>query len=158
MKVGVINLDQLQRDRDQLWAEARERFFAVKSWWLDTHSQVAAASEEQQDRFQGDVWEGKIIDWASRKESVSIADVLDLCLEKPKKDWSRADEMRIAKTLKSNGWIRKREALDAAGSRPYRYWRVPTSGRVPTLSARLGQPQTAESTAPVPSPNLSQPF
>jgi len=59
VKVGVINLDQLQRDRNLLWAEARERFFAGNAW-LDTQSQVAAASEEQQDRFQGDVWDEKI--------------------------------------------------------------------------------------------------
>ena len=31
-----IQVDELARDRDQLWAEARDRYFAGENWWLES--------------------------------------------------------------------------------------------------------------------------
>jgi len=33
---GPIEIDLLRQDRDQLWAEARDRYLANGPWWLDT--------------------------------------------------------------------------------------------------------------------------
>jgi len=120
---GRISIDELRRDRDQLWVEAWERFRTGDTWWLDSKVLVDAAADEQQARYDGDVWDEKITNWALAKETVSISEVLEQCLDKPRKDWSRADEMRISRSLKSRGWIRKREPEDEAGKRSYRYRR-----------------------------------
>jgi hypothetical protein len=42
------------------WAEARDRFRAGEPWWLDSRQLNAAATEEQDDRYQGDAWEDPI--------------------------------------------------------------------------------------------------
>jgi len=124
--VGKIQITDLQRDRDQLWAEARDRFRQGEPWWLDSNELVVAAEEEQKARYEGDVWDDRISQWVAARESVSIPEVLEQCLDKqPKKDWTRADDMRISRVLKSQGWTRKREPADEDGNRPYRYRRGP---------------------------------
>jgi putative DNA primase/helicase len=138
VRVGRIRIDELRRDRDQLWAEARERFRGKDIWWLDDKALVDAAADEQQARYEGDVWDEKITQWASNRESVSVSEVLEHCLAKPKKDWGRADEMRISRSLKSKGWIRKRGPEDGDGNRPYRYWRGPTAGDCLNLGDEVG--------------------
>lgn len=123
--VGEILIAELRRDRCQIWAEARERFRQGENWWLDSKALIAAAAVEQQARYEGDVWQDRIAKWAAAKESVSITETLEQCLDKPKKDWTRADEMRISRILKSTGWIRRRGSADDDGHRPYRYYRCP---------------------------------
>jgi putative DNA primase/helicase len=51
---GVIDLDALVRDRDQLWAEAVVRFQAGACWWLETSETEAMAIAEQQARLEVD--------------------------------------------------------------------------------------------------------
>jgi predicted P-loop ATPase len=50
---GSINIEDLARDRDQLWAEARDRFRSGSPWWLETRELTAHAEEEQADRESG---------------------------------------------------------------------------------------------------------
>ena len=84
IRCGVIRIDDLRRDRDQLWAEAKARFEAGCKWWLDSKVLVLAAAEEQQARYEGDAWDGLIETWIHGRESVTVSDVLELCLEKKK--------------------------------------------------------------------------
>ncbi|HYN38940.1 MAG TPA: VapE domain-containing protein, partial [Rhodospirillales bacterium] len=60
---GQIDVGALTRDRDQLWAEARDRFRKGEAWWLETPELNSCASEEQADRYQGDAWEEPIRTW-----------------------------------------------------------------------------------------------
>jgi predicted P-loop ATPase len=43
---GVIDRDGIERDRDQLWAEAAHRFKAGEKWWLETPELEALAAAE----------------------------------------------------------------------------------------------------------------
>ncbi len=45
VKVGTINLNQLQKDRDQLWAEAVRCYENGGKWYLDKPNLVAAAKD-----------------------------------------------------------------------------------------------------------------
>ena len=56
---GLIDLEALIRDRDQLWAEALVRFRGGAPWWLETTELQALAAAEQEARFEVDAWERK---------------------------------------------------------------------------------------------------
>ena len=49
----MIDRDDIERDRDQLWAEAVVRFKAGEKWWLETPELEALATAEQRRAFQG---------------------------------------------------------------------------------------------------------
>ena len=57
----MIDVDGLERARDQLWAEAVHRFKAGEPWWLETPELEALATAEQAARFVVDPWEGPIV-------------------------------------------------------------------------------------------------
>ena len=81
-KAAVIDVDGLAACRDQLWAEATALYFDGRPWWLDSVALNREAAEEQADRYEGDPWDELILAWAQDRESVAIADVLSMCLEK----------------------------------------------------------------------------
>lgn len=60
IRCSAIKIEELRRDRDQLWAEAVERFKAGESWWIDSKELIAAAAEEQRERYDRDPWQSLI--------------------------------------------------------------------------------------------------
>lgn len=111
---GVIDIDALARDRDQLWAEALTRYREGAPWWLETGELNGWAEVEQSARYEGDAWDSLILEWARVRveggsDSVSVAEALDMCLGKKRDQWSRADEMRCGRCLKSAKWERYRD-------------------------------------------------
>jgi len=69
---GQITIDELARDRDQLWAEAKIRLDSGEPWWLETVELVRMASDQQVERYEGDPWEEVIAPWIEVLPSVSI--------------------------------------------------------------------------------------
>jgi predicted P-loop ATPase len=63
VKCGPINTPDLERDRDQLWAEAVERFRAGGSWWLDSQALRRSAAQEVAERHEPDAWDELITEW-----------------------------------------------------------------------------------------------
>jgi len=108
IECGAIRIDDLRRDRDQLWAEARFRFEGGATWWLDNKTLVEAAAGEQQARYEGDAWDELIAAWASGRESVRVRDVLEFALEKKKDTWTQTDQNRVARILRAANWERFR--------------------------------------------------
>jgi predicted P-loop ATPase len=150
---STIDLDALQRDRDQLWAEARERFRRGEAWWLESRELDALAAEEQADRYQGDAWDEPIqayleneTDWlengyGERKpyrrprptplHDVSVAEVMERALGIEKARWTQADQNRVVRSLVSMGFklCRARKGGHGpGGKRERRYRRQPGSG------------------------------
>ncbi len=119
---GSIDIDDLARDRDQLWAEAKARFDAGAAWWLETGELVEAAAQEQADRFDGDPWEELIARWCEDRERASVSEVLSCCLDKPKAQWTQADKNRVARCFRGLSWERYRERQGARLE--WRYRRV----------------------------------
>jgi len=121
-KALVIDVDALAEARDQLWAEAAQLYFDGKPWWLDSVELTRDAAEEQADRYENDPWDELIIPWLEGRDSVSIADVLSLCLEKKKDQWTQMDKIRVARCLRALGWARFR--IGRRGSRDWLYRRA----------------------------------
>ena len=67
VRCGTIDIEALARDRDQLWAEAVARFRAGAIWWLDTPELIAAATAEQDKRYQADAWDDLIEHWLTHE-------------------------------------------------------------------------------------------
>jgi len=128
-----IKIKEIARDRDQLWAEALERFRAGESWWLDTPELNRFAQAEQADRYQGDVWEEPISRWianpserlgdgghpvsdmTSDGSSVTIADNLNHCIGKTPEKQIPGDTISVSGILHSLGYIRFRPVRPAPG-------------------------------------------
>jgi predicted P-loop ATPase len=150
---STIDLEALQRDRDQLWAEARDRFRRGEPWWLESRELDALAAEEQADRYQGDAWDEPIqayleneVDWlengyGERKpfrrprptplHDVSVAEVMERALGIEKARWTQADQNRVVRSLVSMGFklCRARKGGHGpGGKRERRYRRQPSSG------------------------------
>jgi len=138
VRCGTIHIDQLKRDRDQLWAEAVERFNHGAVWWLDSLELNAAAAEQQADRYEGDPWEPIIREWiaspcarpdggggllpmTSNRESVTVADILGHAIAKRPELWTQTDKNRVARCLKAMNWERYRARTE--GGLEWRYRR-----------------------------------
>jgi predicted P-loop ATPase len=101
---GVIDIDGLARDRDQLFAEAVHRYRQGEQWWPDREFERQHIQPEQDARYEPDVWEDDISAYLIGKTETTISEVAHLAvfLETPK--ISRADQNRIAAALKRLGW------------------------------------------------------
>jgi predicted P-loop ATPase len=118
---GMIDRDGLERDRDQLWAEAAIRLKGGKKWWLETPALEALATAEQALRFKGDAWQEPIKRWIGRRKDVSVGEVAQGALRIKPEDLSHSDEIRIVEILKPLGFRRCRSRRD--GKRQNRYQR-----------------------------------
>jgi len=117
-----ILIDELGRDRGQLWAEAAARYRSGSPWWLDSMQLNRLAEREQSDRYEGDPWDEPIAAWVEGRENVSIEQVLTLGIEKKKDQWTQADKNRVARCLRALGWERYKSG--ARDAREWKYRRV----------------------------------
>jgi predicted P-loop ATPase len=111
VKIGKINLEKLKADREQLWAEAVAAYRAGEKWWLDKAIE-AQAREQQEQRRIVDPWEERVLDYVdgripgldTRCDEVTIARLLELAIEMPIERQGQADQNRVARILRPNGW------------------------------------------------------
>lgn len=123
--VGAINLAWFTANRDQLWAEAISIYKTAKQcpacsggrcpnhrWWLTPTEELLLAPSHSEHRV-GDVWTDLVVKWArDRTAPFATGDVLQGAIVKEVGQWTRGDEMRIAKILKIHGWERKTDPKD----------------------------------------------
>ena len=122
---GMIDLEGLKRDRDQLWAEAVHRFKVGAKWWLETPELEALATAEQDARFVADEWEAPIREWLGDRADVSINEVSEQALRLPEKDrMQQTAQNRVVKILTHLHFGRYR-ARFPNGKRENRYHRDP---------------------------------
>lgn len=136
VKVGVIDLQALQADRDQLWAEA----VAVYKAWLDRGSpqsaclwwpspeETAVFEAEQSDREVPHPWTEIIAQWAGsqrckdllRKGYVTIGDVASSALAIADKDIGPSEATAIGIILARHlKWMKKRTLINGVRVRVY---------------------------------------
>lgn len=111
--IGVVELDALAADREQLLAEA------VASWQAGEPLALPAEvrgehAEVTEGRRQEDPWEGEVARWLVGKSSTSSAEVLGSALQIPTDRWTRSDQMRAGQILARLGWRKRRVRIGTA--------------------------------------------
>lgn len=116
VQVGTTRLEDLQRDCDQLWAEATLMF---KASGIQFREAQALAAEVHAAHMIRDVWETTVADWLDRADPITaevprtrkflrIADVLQDALSVPAKSQGRREELRMGAVLRTFGYERKK--------------------------------------------------
>lgn len=121
VEVRNIDADALERDRDQLWAEAVVHYKRGVPWFLNTPELVAEAEKQQRAKLSLDVWHEQIMAYCERHPlastiGVSINAILSEVIKKPLAQQTQSDMNRVARTLKVAGYLRSR------GPGPNRPW------------------------------------
>jgi predicted P-loop ATPase len=106
VKVGVIDIDDLIRDRDQLFAEAVHLYQRGFRWWPEAAFERQFIVPEQEARYEADAWEEKIEDFLVGKQKTTVLDVARSCLELELPRIGTADQRRITAALERLGWGR----------------------------------------------------
>lgn len=109
---GNIDLTGVKRDRDQLWAEALDRYRRKDKWYIYKPEAILAAQEVQASRYAMDVWHDKAIQNAEKislldsHRSASIPEILTaLGVDTNRQDQIAAN--RIGRCLRFAKWERK---------------------------------------------------
>jgi predicted P-loop ATPase len=115
IKAGTIDVDALARDRDQLFAEAVERFRHGERWWPDKDFEREHIMPQQAERYEADAWEDNLTVYLEIKSKVTISQIAReaLGIETPR--IGTAEQRRIAAVLEQLGW--KRLPKDWEGKR-----------------------------------------
>jgi predicted P-loop ATPase len=112
-----IDIPQLRKERDLLWAAAVAAYKNGEQWHLtDTEDAWLDAANKQ---FQStDPWEATIMAWASLRLEISIPEILTNVLKIDLAKQGRAEQHRVAEILRANGWV-KGERKRVNGNRVY---------------------------------------
>jgi predicted P-loop ATPase len=124
--VGTIDLEALQRDRDQLWSESCDAFAAGEPWWLTDPDTIAHAEEEQAERYVGGVWDDKIAKWLSTRTETTVEEIMRECIGIEESRWTPLMQSDVAKCLTKEKWKRFQPRIPGGGRK--RVWR-PIEGR-----------------------------
>jgi len=104
VKVGRIDLDALQDDRGQLFAEAIETYRRNAPWWPDDLFEREHIRPQQEDRFERDPWEEAIADPTAPLSRVRVTDMAREVLDIEGAKVGTAEQRRIAAVLIGLGW------------------------------------------------------
>jgi putative DNA primase/helicase len=109
------DLASLARDRDQLWAEALQRYQAGEIWYL-TGDVLAQAEEEQAARVEVDAWMAPIVAYLNGNllrrvrfkgklvPSTTTNELLEFALGLDKLHWTSGNSRRVAAILRLLKW------------------------------------------------------
>jgi predicted P-loop ATPase len=123
VSIGNIGLDDLRKDRDQLWAEALQLYKAGQEWWVRA-SERSIYEGEQEARYIGDAYETKILNWLDtideggvKPNNVPLAKIMGSALGLDAAKWTLPEQQRAGRIMARLGWLRKR-----SGGREGREW------------------------------------
>ena len=146
VRIEQLDLDALQRDVRQLWAEAAARYRSGETSYVKDSALNELIQEHTGKRYQADAWERGIAEFAQVRESVSIGECLaHVGLERGR--WTQADQNRVARCLKALGYERRQQM--SSGFREWRYFK-PLHQRITTSSGQVVMPLQSEKTDPEP--------
>jgi predicted P-loop ATPase len=113
--IKAIDIEALKRDRDQLFAEAVNRYQAGAPWWPDRDLERQVIAREQAQRYDADAWADPIAVFLQPRVKVTLVEVGRDCLGIPIGKMTKSDQMRIASVLRNLQWKSKTNGH-------YRWW------------------------------------
>jgi predicted P-loop ATPase len=104
--VTRIDIEGVKRDRNQLFAEAVDRYRAGENWWPDPEFEAEIIKPEQAERRSIDAWQQPIGVWLSnrRHEKVSVMEVAQGALFMERAKLGTADQNRIKACMSLEQW------------------------------------------------------
>jgi len=151
---GIIDLERIHLERDQLWAEACAMFEAGDAWWVLPDE----AEEEQESRYIEDSWEGRITTWTEgrmvpkdpqrpmpyperyagggRVQWTTTDEILQHAIGMEAAKHDRPSQMRVAHAMKRLGWEHKRKEWVPGAGKERRWLRV-GEGEQPSASGNV---------------------
>jgi putative DNA primase/helicase len=118
VRVGTMRTEDLKRDRDQLFAEARVLFERGVPWHV-----VHGASDEQEARRIGDEWEDDVASYLNARPPSDMVKIMDIAVEvfhfRPR-DVDRSVQLRLGRIMRVLGW--ERFSTRAGGGAGQRGW------------------------------------
>lgn len=104
IRASHVDLDWIDHNRDQLWAEAAAREKSGEAIHLAEADDLEAASGQQADRLEQDVWTAPIMSFIASKSRITVAEILTECLTIDKARQSRREQMRVSNVLRTAAW------------------------------------------------------
>ena len=118
VKTGRVDLDVLEQDRDQLFAEAVHHYRHGTAWWPDKAFEREHIQPEQEARYEGDVWEQPVGNYLSTVSTATVGGVAINALGLKHERIGTADQRRIIAIMTAAGWRRSKKR----GNAGERYW------------------------------------
>jgi predicted P-loop ATPase len=122
VKARTIDVDAIEQDRDQLWAEAVDLYRAGHPWWIDSPHIASAAQQAQDERYSGDPWDDAIARHIECLRETSVGEILRDVFHIEPAQWKQVDQTRVARSLTSLGWIKYQHR--SGDRREWRYRRL----------------------------------
>lgn len=122
--IACLDLDAraLAGARNQLWAEAVALYLDGHRWWPGDDERHLF-KDEQEKRFQSDVWEDLIKQWllGSTTEAFTVAEIFRDGLKMSEHQMKPPEEQRIGRIMGRLGWQKARRFMYRDGAR-MRLW------------------------------------
>lgn len=108
-----IDLDWIEDNRDQLWAEAVAAYMAGEKWYLEGSDEDLLAEHNEQFR-EADPWWQPIYDYAKihKVGGFSTRELMSAALKLDNHQMNRATEMRVSDLLVEMGYVKVRSGAD----------------------------------------------
>ena len=127
-----LDVSKIERDRDQLWAEAVVRFKKGEPWHLVDPELIELAEKEHEDRREAHPWQEAISRYLTRpgvyEEGVTVNEVLENVLHRAPGDSgapsARGDSMTVADILSALRWRKgSKPRVNGGTGRESRRWK-----------------------------------
>lgn len=134
VNVNKIDMQSLQAERDQLWAEAVQRFMQGDSLYIDDADIAEQARLEQDQRRPQDPWLEKIKTWLESDEAgknihvVTGLQIWTQCLLGREHQFTRREQCRISNVLQFELLWEKGSFYDRQSNRSVSGYRRPGTG------------------------------
>lgn len=127
VRTDTVDVAAIERDRDQLWAEARDRFAVHGIEWREAEKLGRAVHAEH---MVHDSWEDRIAEWMLTPDELSgecpenrkfirIGEILQEALGLQISHVRRAEELRVGAILRKWNWERRK--IREGGRTPWAY-------------------------------------
>jgi len=123
---GSCDIAALQRDRDQLWAEAVVAYRRGEAWYLTPELELKAI-EEQAARMELDDWEEPILSYLkdTKVTEITTGGILEKVFHLEKAAWTPAHTRRVGRLLRRNGWQRGTASASSHAPRGAKVYKAP---------------------------------